>query len=1325
MKIRNLYTISLTLLFTCFSVTISSAQYDASNLNTTPINSHSISTDFDFVYGMTFNNDGSTAYVVGYSNAVGFGSDTNKIAQYNLGTAYDISSVASNTILDITSHTSTAGAFGIIPTGISFNNDGSKMFVIGRGAGTFALLFEYPLSGGGTVYNINDYDSTSIEGLFLQDSGATFLQNPESIAFNPSGSSFYTIIADDQTIYEYTVSTNFDITSTVTQTQSFSVNTEESNPKGMTFNSDGTALFVIGESTNQVHQYALSTAYSVNGTSFTQSSASISANDGSNNDVIFNNDGTKLFTVGDGNDTIYEYSITVISPPTPATVTPRLLYNGPTSYDVSTITDSPSSNLAVSATISSNSGFVFNNDGTRMYIVGTLTTGGTSPFDPVVNTPKILEYILSTAYSISSATLNSTLDITSHTAIDADYTGAGSFSITEPTGIEFSKDGTKMFVIGLTSLGSFGGILEYPSTGTAFTLSDYDTSSIEGNLNINFLGSGIRNPQSIQFNDDGTKMYISDSDDDNVTGLNLGTAYDITSSTTLSFNFSVNSEESTITDAIFNFNGSKLLVTGTSGDDINQYDLSTNYSLSSATYTQTSVQLTSDSSPQGIAVKEDGTQLILLGDTSDRVYSYDIPLGNYEEVSANDGSIDNDNPLQIQLLGATLKSTLTIGSDVTITYDGGTIPSGLTAALSVSNNIATLTFTGNASSHGSANNITNISFVFSDSAFTDAVATSIANSGSGSSYNPGIGILFTDCNTDIVYNGTWSGGNAFGQPDDTDIAKGMSIQADVTLTANASCDCLVIDEGVTLTVASNTFLTVANGFNLKGNVVLSNGAQLKQNHALTNQITGTGTLSIPRTTDLTTEFQFGYWTSPVSTVGTTSYSIKNVLKNGTSDIPFVSAYTGANASPFTLSNYWLYKFINSVNDPSSWTSIDENATLNATEGFTIKPGIIANKTFTYIGTPNDGNYTATITAADKSDPDSSNHIYYYSLLGNPYPSALDADQFISDNSGVIEGTIYFHEAGNGTDHNSDLGGSASYNLSGGVGTGNGTQSTEVASKTPLRYIPVGQAFFVGGNTTGGTINFNNNQRALVAEGGTSVFFGKSKNKTNISSNSNNFLRLGFDYLLEDETTTFHRELLVAFNGNTSDYEYGYDGKMFGQKATDMALSVTNDTAPFVIIGTSYFNEVLEIPLQVFIEETKTVTFNIDETDLNIPVYLKDTLTNEVFEITNESKSLELEAGTYTDRFVITFKNEVLSVDEDLLIKDLQVFSNTNEIVIESKTQALQKIEIYNVLGQKVLSFKNNENLSKININTSQLKSGVYIVRVTTEKGVLNKKIRKE
>ena len=197
-----------------------------------------------------------------------------------------------------------------------------------------------------------------------------------------------------------------------------------------------------------------------------------------------------------------------------------------------------------------------------------------------------------------------------------------------------------------------------------------------------------------------------------------------------------------------------------------------------------------------------------------------------------------------------------------------------------------------------------------------------------------------------------------------------------------------------------------------------------------------------------------------------------------------------------MSSFWLYTYVNGPNDGTSWLSIDETATLNTTEGFTIKPGVVSGKSYTYTGSPNDGTITSSLTGTN------------YSLLGNPYPSALDANQFIEDNAvtnSTILGTIYFYEAGSETDYAiGDDGGYATYNFSGGVGVG--STSTEVGGKTPQQYIPVGQGFFVSGNS-GGTVTFNNAQRALQTEGGSSVFLGKSAKKTNVSRENNQYLRI--------------------------------------------------------------------------------------------------------------------------------------------------------------------------------------------------------------------------
>jgi len=123
----------------------------------------------------------------------------------------------------------------------------------------------------------------------------------------------------------------------------------------------------------------------------------------------------------------------------------------------------------------------------------------------------------------------------------------------------------------------------------------------------------------------------------------------------------------------------------------------------------------------------------------------DPASGDYPEATANDGSIDNADPLVITLSNDTFTGTdgrdLVADGDVTI----GNVPAGLTAVLTKdSGTQVTLTFTGNATDHEDAHDVSDITFVFADSAFTGGDASTIANSGDAAAYSSNVGVDFAD-----------------------------------------------------------------------------------------------------------------------------------------------------------------------------------------------------------------------------------------------------------------------------------------------------------------------------------------------------------------------------------------------------------------------------------------------------------------------------------------------------------------------------------------------------------------------------------------------------
>jgi hypothetical protein len=169
------------------------------------------------------------------------------------------------------------------------------MFIVGD---TSDNVGEYTLTTGFDVSTASYSQNFSI---------ATEETAPEGISFNTDGTKMFIVGRVGDAVYEYALSTGFDV-STASFTASFSVASQDINPHGIAFNTDGTKMFVAGVSGADVNEYTLSTGFDVSTASFVDS-FSVSAQDGSPYGVAFNTNGTKMFIVGIGTDSVYQYSV--------------------------------------------------------------------------------------------------------------------------------------------------------------------------------------------------------------------------------------------------------------------------------------------------------------------------------------------------------------------------------------------------------------------------------------------------------------------------------------------------------------------------------------------------------------------------------------------------------------------------------------------------------------------------------------------------------------------------------------------------------------------------------------------------------------------------------------------------------------------------------------------------------------------------------------------------------------------------------------------------------------------------------------------------------
>ena len=513
------------------------------------------------------------------------------------------------------------------PSGISFNTDGSKMFVVGYSADN---VNEYALS---TSFDVSTASYTRAFSVAAQDT------SPMGIAFNTDGTKMFVAGQTGDAVYEYALSTGFNI-STASYTQTFSVSAQDGSPKGLAFNTDGSKMFVLGADAQDVYEYALTTGFDISTSSFTDS-FSVSSQDTSPQDVAFSADGSKMFVIGIANDKVYEYVLT-------------------TSFDVSTASFDNDFSVASQETVGT--GLAFNNASSKMFVVGhssgsvneytlpvllALGTGSFAAGDvgktieansgAFVLTATTGTYVESTAptsyaqvasgswemYAVVYNTTDGDLELSSviDPASGFDASTAvylQNFSVSQepdPQGLTFSTDGTKMYIVGLSS------VVNSYVLSTAFDLS---TASFMRSFYVNQQET---QPRGIAFNPDGTKMLIVGTAQSGVHEYTLSTGFNISTASFVDTK-SVSSQDGNPLDLAFNANGTKMFIVGDNNNSVYEYALSTGFDVSTASYSSVSFSVSAqDTSPSGLSFSTDGTKMFVVGNVGQDVNEYALSTG--------------------------------------------------------------------------------------------------------------------------------------------------------------------------------------------------------------------------------------------------------------------------------------------------------------------------------------------------------------------------------------------------------------------------------------------------------------------------------------------------------------------------------------------------------------------------------------------------------------------------------------------------------------------------------------------------------------------------
>ncbi|MCF7561629.1 T9SS type A sorting domain-containing protein [Sabulilitoribacter multivorans] len=576
----------------------------------------------------------------------------------------------------------------------------------------------------------------------------------------------------------------------------------------------------------------------------------------------------------------------------------------------------------------------------------------------------------------------------------------------------------------------------------------------------------------------------------------------------------------------------------------------------------------------------------------------------------------------------------------------------------------------------------------------------------------------------------WEHGNVWDISEDIPTHSIIQIKGNLEFYTDVNTIGLIIDSGSTLKVRNDSGLFNSWYLKLDGTLDLAGKSQLIQTENSTLDVTSTGILEkdLLGTAD---KYTYNYWSSPVGRPSDGSnnnnYSVKDIF----TDVVFLNTGHDGAINPVSIADYWIWKYNNRLSDNySSWQQVRSTGDIMAGEGFTMKgPGtgtINDEQNYTIQGKPNNGDINLTVYQGNDY------------LIGNPYPSALDAVKFIEDNKSTISGigasngTLYFWKHWGGGSHvASDYqGGYATFSLSGGVPAASKNTDSYLTSTggapadIPGRYIPIGQGFYTTAETDG-IINFNNGQRVFNISDIEYSTQGKNNSNKNITANSvdtRTKLRIGFS-----SVNALRRQLLVTIDENaTLGYDWGYDSKYIDTQIDDIYWIIDNQK--YTIQGVNEINEQTIIPLGIHTKNDGYNSINIDKlenTPSNIEVYLHDKELEVYHDLKQDKYETYLEAGEYLNRFEITFAKGQTLESEEIQSKQIEAyFSNEkNRIVINNPTSKLiESVEMFNILGQSLFKFQTNTNNSYLKYNAEQIKAGNYILKIETEFGTISKKV---
>ena len=553
-----------------------------------------------------------------------------------------------------------------------------------------------------------------------------------------------------------------------------------------------------------------------------------------------------------------------------------------------------------------------------------------------------------------------------------------------------------------------------------------------------------------------------------------------------------------------------------------------------------------------------------------------------------------------------------------------------------------------------------------------------------------IGMKGVDCANLITSSGnikTWNGTSWTGG---TPTIADPAVLGDAYSGPSFACNSLDLATFDVILTGTNS-LEVNGAITGSGKIIMSSDASLVQR----DKTAAAPTIELTKTTRAIKRFDYVYWGSPVTENVFSQLAAAEVTGNasGAFDLMFsyISGITGPSGGwqPLTATTNGK-GFITRVKDQAPFT------TPSATGQINLK----------FTGTANNGDLLVPVEKVTGNDSSARNN----NLLANPYPSAIDADKFLTENNTLLDGVIYLWRA-----NTENTTGMSNYVVNDYIAYTKAGSTAVVGTTTAAGnfngFIASGQGFKVKA-LAGGNAKFTNCMR--VTTGNTQFF------RTNEYATENTTNKDRFKVNLSNSNGIANQVLVAYLPQTTLAYDNMYDAELLSVSPTRMYTILDNDTKKLAINARPTFDNTDQVAVGYTKPDATATQMSIQVTDKEgvfannqTSIFLHDTQLNVYHNFANGAYTFNATAQEDNNRFKIVYQSSALGNDDFDAIQTIATL-NDNVLKVASKV-SIDQVNVFDMTGRLVLQVtpKSQDTAFAADFNQAM---GVYVVKVKLSNG---------